>query len=191
MVIILASASPRRCQLLQQIGLEFKVIPAEVDENITASSPQELVKILASQKAQRVANSNPEALVIAADTIVVIDGEVLGKPKDEIQARLMLHMLSGRQHQVMTGLAVHSVDRDYRKTIVETTQVEFRSLTIDEIEAYIRTGEPFDKAGAYGIQERGALLVAGIEGCYFNVVGLPLNQLGLLLRELGVNVLGR
>lgn len=191
MAIILASASPRRSQLLQQIGLDFKVIPADVDENITASSPQELVKFLADQKAQLVANRYPGEIVIAADTIVVIDGEVMGKPAEEMHARLMLHKLSGRRHQVVTGLAVHNIDRDFHKTIVETTNVEFRPLSIEEIEAYIRTGEPFDKAGAYGIQERGALLVAGIEGCYFNVVGLPLNRLGQLLGELGVNVLGR
>jgi septum formation protein len=166
-------------------------MPADVDEDIIVSSPQELVKSLASQKAQRIADSYPQAIIIAADTIVVVDSEVLGKPTVEAQARSMLIKLSGRMHQVMTGLSVYCAARDYYQTIVEVTNVEFRSLTIGEIEAYIKTGEPFDKAGAYGIQERGALLVTGIEGCYFNVVGLPLNRLGQILRELGVNVLGR
>lgn len=190
--IILASASPRRNQLLRQLGLDFTVIPADVDEkSVQAASFQELAGKLAHQKAELVASLNPQAVVIAADTIVVIDGRVLGKPEDLAAARTMLGQLSGRAHQVITGLSVHCQAQGYKKTVTEITRVEFRSLNEDEIEAYIESGEPFDKAGGYGIQGLGALLVEKIDGCYFNVVGLPLNRLGLVLREVGVNILGR
>jgi len=189
--IILASASPRRYQLLKQLGLEFTVVPADLDEKaIIAPSPRELAAKLANQKAELIASLYPQAVVIAADTMVVIDESVLGKPDDEEAARLMLSQLSGRGHQVITGLSVHCLAQEYKKTVAEITEVVFRSLSPDEIEAYIKSEEPFDKAGGYGIQGLGALLVEKIDGCYFNVVGLPLNRLGLVLREVGVNILG-
>lgn len=189
--IILASASPRRQQLMQQIGLQFTVIPAEVEEIITGQPPLELAEKLAGKKAEWVSKRYPGAIVVAADTIVVIDNQVLGKPVDRDEARLMLQSLSGREHQVITGLAVYRADMDYRYITAETTQVIFRTLEPEDIEAYLDSGEPFDKAGAYGIQGLGALLVERIEGCYFNVVGLPLNRLGQVLRTVGVKVLGR
>ncbi|MGE5380314.1 MAG: Maf family protein [Methylocystaceae bacterium] len=190
MQIILASASPRRYQLLQQLGLDFLVVPADVNENITAASPWELAEELARQKARRVASLYPQAIVIAADTMVVIDGQILGKPGSQDEARSMLNRLSGREHQVITGVSVQCQTRGYNKTETETTRVVFRELQSREIEAYIDSRESFDKAGAYGIQGRGALLVTRIEGCYFNVVGLPLNRLGLMLRDLGIYLLG-
>lgn len=174
---------------MQQIGLQFTVIPAEVDEIMTEQPPHELAESLAGQKAQWVSALYPRDIVIAADTIVVIDGRVLGKPQDRAEARLMLQLLSGREHQVITGLAVYEGQKKYATT--ETTSVVFRTLENDDIEAYLNCGEPFDKAGAYGIQGLGALLVERIEGCYFNVVGLPLNRLGQILRKVGVNILGR
>ncbi|MGE5453750.1 MAG: Maf family protein [Methylocystaceae bacterium] len=191
MPIILASASPRRYQLLQQVGLEFMVIPAEIKEDISASSPGKLAEILAAQKAEWVAGQYPQAVVIAADTIVVADERVLGKPADRDDARLMLRLLSGREHQVITGLSVQCLEQHFKKTVTEITKVLFRNLTDEEIETYLHSGEPFDKAGAYGIQGLGALFVERIEGCYFNVVGLPLNRLNQVLREAGINLLGR
>ena len=190
MSIILASQSPRRRQLLGQIGLDhFIVRPARGEEVMDpALSPAQLVEELSRQKAREVAGaSDPGDLVIAADTVVAIDGRVLGKPHDREEACAMLSALSGREHTVYTGVTVCRDDR--MLTQHEATQVRFRSLSPREIQAYVDSGEPMDKAGAYGVQELGALLVEGIRGDYYNVMGLPVCRLGGLLRELGVDCL--
>lgn len=190
MSIILASQSPRRRQLLGQIGLDhFIVRPARGEEIMDpALSPAQLVEELSRQKAREVAGaSDPGDLVIAADTVVAIDGRVLGKPHDREEACAMLSALSGREHTVYTGVSVCRDDR--MLTQHEATQVRFRPLSPREIQAYVDSGEPMDKAGAYGVQELGALLVEGIRGDYFNVVGLPLCRLGQMLSQFGVELL--
>ena len=190
MSIILASQSPRRRQLLGQIGLDhFIVRPARGEEVMDpALSPAQLVEELSRQKAREVAGaSDPGDLVIAADTVVAIDGRVLGKPHDREEACAMLSALSGREHTVYTGVTVCRDDR--MLTQHEATQVRFRPLSPREIQAYVDSGESMDKAGAYGVQELGALLVEGIRGDYFNVVGLPLCRLGQMLSQFGVELL--
>lgn len=186
MKVILASASPRRQALLQQIGITPFVCPADFDEGSgTASQAQEVALHNASGKCAAVAAKMGDELpVIAADTIVVIDNVILGKPQDAAAAKSMLQRLSGRTHQVMTGVAVRYKGQQLSKVCV--TDVSFRQLTAEEIDAYIATGEPMDKAGAYGIQGRGAVLVKKINGCYNNVVGLPLSLLYLMMQRLGV-----
>ena len=190
MKIILASASPRRSQLLEQIGLNFIVHPSQVEEKyIEGQKPHIWVQNVALAKALDVANSLKEGVVIGADTIVVNENLILGKPKDEAEAQLMLKSLSGKKHQVLTGFAiVDGTNTDNYFTQVEITNVKFRSLRDKEIKAYVRSKEPLDKAGAYGIQGLGALLIEEIEGCYFNVVGLPLSKIALGLEKFGVEV---
>ena len=190
MAVILASQSPRRRELLGQMGISHFIIrPARGEEIVDpALEPGQLVEQLSLQKAREVwEQSRPEDLVIAADTVVAIDGRVLGKPRDEAQAFEMLRALSGRQHTVYTGVTVCQNGRVV--TGHEATRVQFRPLSEGEISAYIATGEPMDKAGAYGIQGRGAVLVEGIRGDYFNVMGLPLCRLAGMLRDFGVDVL--
>jgi septum formation protein len=187
--IILASNSPRRRELLEQIGLTFLVAPADVDESVRdGEAPKDYAERLALDKARAAASRAKEGIVIAADTFVVVGDAIFGKPVDAADARRMLSELSGRGHEVLTGLAV--VDAATGRSAVRTsaTGVWFRELSDREIAAYVATGEPLDKAGAYGIQERGALLVERIEGCYSNVVGLPLSLLGEMLREFGVSL---
>ena len=191
MKIILASASPRRLELLKQIGLEFTVRPSQVEEKYSQGlNPKDWVQELALAKALDVANTLVEGLVIGADTIVVKDNCIYGKPKDEGEAIAMLKSLSGQEHLVQTGIAVVDCgDKTNFITEVEVTKVKFRALTDGEIRAYVKSKEPMDKAGAYGIQGLGALLVDGIEGCYFNVVGLPISRLAQGLKKFGVEVL--
>jgi len=190
--IILASQSPRRQELLKQVGLEFEVIPADIDENLLQSvSPIEMVQQLACQKAKFVANGKQKGIIIAADTIVVVDDRVMGKPNTKDDAYQMLSSLSGRVHQVMTGLCVINAEAGKTECGVEQTEVTFRTLSESEIVAYIASGEPFDKAGGYGVQGLGALLVEKINGCYFNVVGLPLSKLFQMLKNQGIDLLGR
>ena len=186
MKVILASASPRRQALLQQIGITPLVCPADFAEgSCTASQAQEVALHNASGKCAAVAAKMGDELpVIAADTIVVIDNVILGKPQDAAAAKAMLQRLSGRTHQVMTGVAVRYKGQQLSKVCI--TDVSFRQLTAEEIDAYIAIGEPMDKAGAYGIQGRGAVLVEKINGCYNNVVGLPLSLLYLMMQRLGV-----
>lgn len=186
MKVILASASPRRNELLQQIGIEPIVCPASYDEESgTAVQASEVAVHNAVGKCRAVAVKQGDALpIVAADTIVVIDNDILGKPADAQEALKMLQRLSGRQHIVMTGVAVQYKGQE--KAFCVETKVFFRSLSQAELEAYIATGEPMDKAGAYGIQGRGAILVDKIEGCYNNVVGLPLTKLYEVLTALGV-----
>ena len=182
--VVLASGSPRRRELLGQMGIEdFEVLPAQGEETAPEGlAPDALVARLALQKAREVAALRPEATVIGADTVVALDGRVLGKPSDEGEAREMLSALSGRRHQVYTGMAVLSGGQAF--THVECTQVEFRPLTAEEIAAYVATGESMDKAGAYGIQGRACVFIRGIQGDYYNVVGLPVCALHELLAQL-------
>jgi septum formation protein len=187
--IILASNSPRRRELLRQIGLSFTVSPADVDESILpGESPEDYAVRVALDKARIAAVRAGEGIVIAADTIVVVGDSILGKPADAREAADMLALLAGKEHRVVTSLAVMDAGTARSVTRTSVTKVWFRDLTKREIEAYVATGEPMDKAGAYGIQERGALLVDRIEGCYSNVVGLPLSLLGEMLREFDVNL---
>ncbi|HEY8417761.1 MAG TPA: nucleoside triphosphate pyrophosphatase [Limnochordales bacterium] len=188
--IVLASASPRRQRLLAETGLPFTVaVPAVDEEAVGGSSPKELAEQRAWHKAQAVARTLSEGLVIGADTIVVCQGQVLGKPRDAEDAKRLLAFLSGRSHRVITGVCVCQAPAGRCLVDSACTKVRFRRLEPDEIERYVATGEPMDKAGAYGIQGRGALLVAGIVGDYFNVVGLPLTLLARLLKEFGVRML--
>ena len=187
--IILASNSPRRKELLRQIGMSFRSDPADVDERILpGEEADEYAVRVALDKASVAAERTGAGIIIAADTIVVLGTTVLGKPADAKDAERMLGMLSGKMHAVITGLVV--MDAGTRKTQkrIAVTNVWFRNLTNDEIVSYVATGEPLDKAGAYGIQERGALFVQKIEGCYFNVVGLPLSLLGEMLVDFGINL---
>jgi len=187
--IILASASPRRKELLKQIKIPFAVMVSNIDEDIPGKeNPEQWVQELALAKAKNVAAGITSGLVIGADTIVVKDGQVLGKPSSYEDAHRMLSFLSGSTHQVMTGIGLVDSLNNKIFTAVEKTEVKFKELTGAEIDAYVASGEPMDKAGGYGIQGRGALLVEGIKGCYFNVVGLPLNRLAIGLRVMGVEV---
>lgn len=184
--LILASASPRRQQLLGQLGLPFTVVVADIDERPhPAEAPLPYVKRMALTKAQQIAQRHPEAFVLGADTIVTIDAEILGKPRDIAHARHMLQRLSGQEHSVVTGLALlqHSTQRTLCDTV--STRVRFRVLTPDDIATYLATEEPFDKAGAYAIQGGGEAFVATVDGCYTNVVGLPVQRTAALLQDVG------
>ena len=182
MNVILASQSPRRRELMALVHTPFTVKAADVDETMDpGKDPFDEVARVSARKAQAVP-CGPEDIVIAADTIVVCDGRVLGKPADKADAARMLTMLSGRVHQVMTGLTLRRGDRLLCHT--EVTQVHFRHLEPSEIEDYVRTGEPMDKAGSYGIQSGGARFAHKLEGDYFNVVGLPVCRLSLLLKQI-------
>ncbi|HHW61455.1 MAG TPA: septum formation inhibitor Maf [Syntrophomonadaceae bacterium] len=189
--LILASASPRRKALLQQIGLSFSTVPASINEDICLSNqPQQLVQDLALRKARYVAADLEQGLVIGADTVVVQDQSIFGKPEDRQDAYVMLSKLNGRDHEVMTGLALVNAETGEKQLAVEITRVYFRLLSSDELYAYIDSGEPFDKAGAYGIQGLGSVLVERIEGCYYNVVGLPLTRLAQMLLNWDIFILG-
>ena len=190
MSIILASASPRRRELMQMLGVkDLKIIPAVGEEKADPDLPPDaLVRALAAHKAKEVAaKCGKDDIVIAADTIVWHAGRVYGKPHTEAEAAGMLHALSGDTHEVYTGVAVLRGGEMILEA--ERSAVHFRPLSDAEIEAYIRTGEPMDKAGAYGIQGKASLFVEGIEGDFFNVMGLPLCRLGLMLNQLGVELL--
>lgn len=194
--MILASQSPRRKQLLEELGYEPLVLPADIDESRKPDeSPVELVESLAAQKAEasrsramREGLSTPDGLLLAADTIVWDEDEVLGKPRDADDARRMLASLSGRWHHVTTGVCAMRLSAqgevEAQRNFSVTTAVEFWPLTAGEIDSYVETGEPMDKAGAYGIQGLGRLLVKGIEGDYFNVVGLPVSRLAREIKEI-------
>ncbi len=174
--LILASASPRRSALLSQIGLTFEIFPSEIEEPIPAKnlSPEKVTQKLAKLKARAVAERYTEGVVIGADTLVLFKKQLLGKPKNREDAKSMLSRLSGKTHRVVTGVALIDVKKKTETTWAEVTKVCFRELCADEIDNYIQSGEAKDKAGAYGIQGRGAAFVKRIDGCYFNVVGLPL-----------------
>ncbi len=178
MNIILASASPRRAQLLRQLGFDFKVHPSHIDEDLEGLRPVELVRTLAKDKALSVASEYDQGLVIGADTIVVFDNRILGKPADEKEALSMLSSLSGNTHLVYTGVSLADASTEEERNFVVETKVTFSTLECELIERYVATGSPMDKAGAYGIQDDwGSVFVERIEGDYYNVVGLPLNRL--------------
>jgi len=183
--VILASQSPRRRELLALVGIAHEVRPADIDETILPGErPAPHAERLAREKTTVIAAREPDAIVIGSDTIVVVDGDVLGKPRDEAEAARMLSRLQGRSHTVMTAVAVSW--RGETRSAVEEVGVTFHSLDAAEIAAYVATREPMDKAGAYGIQGYGATIVARVDGDYFAVMGLPLQRLVRLLRELGV-----
>lgn len=185
--LILASASPRRRDLLTQAGLTFAVIPSTVDEDsVEAMSPEAHVRRLAEAKAWDVADRYPENWIIGADTEVVINGIVLGKPNSADQARQMLEMLSGRTHQVLTGYCICSKKRNHSYSETVGTVVEFKALSQAEIKWYIETQEPYDKAGGYAAQGLGSVLIKRIDGSYTNVVGLPLCEVVASLIKAGV-----
>lgn len=178
MQIILGSASPRRKEILENAGVRFRVCPANVDESTDIKEPSELVMELSRRKANALDAENE--IVVTADTVVAIDGKILGKPKDKADAYRMLELLSGRVHQVFTGVSVKSTDTI--KTFCEKTDVYFKKIDGGDIEEYIKTGEPMDKAGAYAIQGKGAVFIEKIDGDYLNVVGLPWSRLYDVLR---------
>ena len=183
--VILASQSPRRRELLALVGIAHAVQPADIDESaLPAEEPRSQCERLAREKVATIAARAPNALVIGSDTIVVVDGDVLGKPRDEAEARAMLGRLSGRSHIVMTAVAARW--RGQERSAVEEVGVTFHALSRQQIAEYVTTREPMDKAGAYGIQGYGATIVARVDGDYFAVMGLPLQRLVRLLAELGV-----
>ena len=190
MDIVLASGSPRRKELLTQMGLTFRVVVSDADESVDkALPPQNQVEIISQRKAEAVAALvGPQALILAADTIVVLDGQIMGKPHSTQEASEMLGRLSNNTHTVYTGFTLRQGERTL--TQAEATAVTFRELTAEEIAAYVATGEPMDKAGAYGIQGLGSLLVRSIHGDYFNVMGLPVCRVGLAMGEFGIQPLG-
>ena len=189
MGIILASESPRRKELLARMGLDFTVRVAPIDETMDPfAHPADEVARVAQLKAKSVYSyCNDGDIIIGADTIVVCDSLVMGKPRSESEAFSMLRRLSGREHQVMTGLCVLT-DR-YEETVTVTTTLRMRPLSDEEIRAYIATGEPMDKAGSYGIQGFASMFVVGIDGDYYNVMGLPICTLSMILRKCGVKLL--
>ena len=202
--IILASQSPRRKELLEQMGLEFEICPAKGDEVITKTIPEEVVMELSKQKAEEVAamvssfgenhkeiTTPSDILVIGADTVVAYDGKILGKPKDEEDAKRMLTMLSGNTHSVFTGVTLVLIDKNGRAgelVFYEKTDVKMHALTEMEIDRYIATGEPMDKAGSYGIQGKCAIYVEKIDGDYNNVVGLPIARIYHELKNIGIDM---
>lgn len=183
--LILASSSPRRRELLTQVGINFQVVPSEFVEHAGLDwSPAQMVMANAMGKAHQVAQSQLHAVVLGADTIVVCQGRVLGKPQDRNDAGCMLRLLADGWHEVLTAIALVHAARGITRSDIVTTRVHMRPITDDELERYLDTGEPFDKAGAYGIQGMAGQFVDRIEGCYFNVVGLPLSRTTQLLREM-------
>lgn len=183
--LILASNSPRRKQLLEQVNISFSVLPSEVDEVYDRlQNPIEIVKFLAEKKAHSIYEQNSDAVVIGSDTLVVLNGVILGKPIDENDAREMLKQLSGRTHSVITGVAIMSSEKQV--TFAVETFVTFYELCDEEIEYYVQTMEPLDKAGAYGIQGIGAFLVKELKGDYFSVVGLPIARVVRELAQFGI-----
>lgn len=187
---ILASQSPRRAEILRRLGLSFVVEPSDVDESSVAlSDPRDTVVQLAAMKARAVRDRHPSDIVVSADTVVVIDGEVLGKPFGDADAARMLRALSGRSHSVLTGLAIIHGATGLEKTGCEETKVVFREMSPREIDWYVSSGEPCDKAGAYAIQGLGGLFVDRVEGNYYNVVGFPLTLFVRLMEDLGIFVL--
>jgi septum formation protein len=195
MKLILASSSPRRAEVMRNAGFVFEVRPADVDETRQAHEAAEayvsrIAKAKAETVAQRVRAAGERAIVIAADTTVVAEGQILGKPRDADDARRMLRLFSGKTHEVLTALCVINIPTGKEALHVERTRVDFLKMSEEEIESYIQTGEPFDKAGAYGIQGIAGRFATSIEGCYFNVLGLPLSRLWTTLQELGWKEVG-
>jgi len=185
--IVLASSSPRRRELLHSIGIPFDVQPSAVEETQQAGEDvQTYVQRLAMEKARDVATANPSDWIIAADTVVYLDRNVLEKPKDDGDAVSMLRRIRGREHVVYTGLALHCQERSYRDVRIVATRVRMTAMSDDEVGWYVATGEPMDKAGAYAVQGIGALFIESIEGNYTNVVGLPLTTLLEMMKNAGI-----
>ncbi|MBE6553380.1 MAG: septum formation protein Maf [Ruminococcaceae bacterium] len=188
MQLILASKSPRRREILENLGVRFEIVTADTDESTAERDPCRLVEILAARKGEAVrekmraeGRSLSDCVILASDTVVAAESEILGKPRDRADARRMLKMLSGATHRVVSGICLIRGERIY--TAHEVTEVTFDPMSEDEIEAYINAENPFDKAGAYAIQGRASAYIRGIRGCYFNVVGLPIHRLACLWRE--------
>jgi nucleoside triphosphate pyrophosphatase len=184
--LILASESPRRYELLKQVGLHFDVIPSGIEEDyIKGESPRKHVLRLAEAKALDVGNQHPDRWIIAADTIVYVDHSILGKPKNREEAKKMLRRLSGKEHRVLTGFSVRHLERGKGDQEAVQTAVKVKKLTQAEMEWYVETGEPFDKAGGYAVQGMGSFMIESIKGSYTNVVGLPIYELIQMLSRLG------
>ena len=191
MKVILASSSPRRQELLQRLDCPFDIILPDVDESILApeTNPEQYCTSLAEMKTKNISQKHPQALVIGADTIVVLGDQILNKPDDRVQAENMLSMLSGQTHQVYTGVCLERMENNIHHTFSEITMVTFRKLDKQDILHYIETCPPYDKAGSYGIQDWSAVYVKNIQGCYDNVVGFPLSRFYHELKKMGINLL--
>ncbi len=188
-VLVLASTSPRRASLLRQLEIAFEVVDPGDVENSESSDPIMHVRENALKKVEAVSARYPDRIVVAADTIVVLDGRIIEKPKDADDAKRMLLVLSGRIHTVISAVAVVIKEKSLCDIQTEETKVSMRRLGEDEIDAYVATGEPMDKAGAYAAQGIGAVTIEGVEGCFYNVVGLPLSLLHDMLKDAGLNTL--
>lgn len=186
--MILASASPRRKEILENFGFSFKTIVKNIDETSDKTRAEEKILEIAEKKAKAAAIDFPDENVIGADTVVVVDGKILGKPKDEKEAFSMLKSLSGRSHEVITAFSFININKNISYSDYEITKVYFKNLTDDEINWYINTKEPMDKAGAYGIQGKGAFFVEKIEGDFFSVMGFPLGKFVRFLNKTGFNL---
>ena len=188
--IILASSSPRRKEILSKLRLPFTVAVSDYEEDMTLPMPPaELAQYLSAGKARAVAKSHPDAIIIAADTFIIYGNHVLGKPKTEERAREMLRMLSGQENDILTGVTILDSSDNHHYSFSEITKVFMKVISEDTITAYIKTGEPLDKAGAYALQELGAILIDRIEGDFFNAMGLPLARLALELQKFGIRTL--
>jgi septum formation protein len=188
--IILASASPRRKELLEKIGLKFEVEPSNYAEDMHSKlNPDELARAISLGKARAVASKHKNAIVIAADTFIVFRGKIMGKPNTEAKARKMLMTLKGKSHSVITGFTIMDTEENKVLTKSVETVIHIKKLTPKEIDAYVKSKEPLDKAGAYAIQGLGSVIVERIEGDYFNVMGLPLSALAESLKEFGIHIL--
>lgn len=186
--MILASASPRRTEILENFGFSFKTIVKNIDETSDKTRAEEKILEIAEKKAKAAAIDFPDENVIGADTVVVVDGKILGKPKDKKEAFSMLKSLSGRNHEVITAFSFININKNISYSDYEITKVYFKNLTDDEINWYINTKEPMDKAGAYGIQGKGAFFVEKIEGDFFSVMGFPLGKFVRFLNKTGFNL---
>ena len=188
--IILASASPRRKELLEKIGLKFEVEPSNYAEDMHSKlNPDELARAISLGKSRAVASKHKNAIVIAADTFIVFRGKIMGKPNTEAKARKMLMTLKGKSHSVITGFTIMDTEENKVLTKSVETVIHIKKLTPKEIDAYVKSKEPLDKAGAYAIQGLGSVIVERIEGDYFNVMGLPLSALAESLKEFGIHIL--
>jgi len=186
--MILASKSPRRREILSQFGFEIEVEAAEIEEVSDKETIVDQLMDISMKKSAEIAKNNPGKYVVSADTAVIIDGEMLGKPKDEEEAYTMLARLSGRVHEVITAYTLFNLEKGISYSHYDTTKVYFKNLTDQEINWYIETGEPMDKAGSYGIQGKGSILVERIEGDFFNVMGFPLSKFYEDLKSLGIDI---
>ena len=186
--MILASASPRRKEILENFGFSFKIIVKNIDETSDKTRAEEKILEIAEKKARAAAIDFPDENIVGADTVVVVDGKILGKPKDEKEAFSMLKSLSGRSHEVITAFSFININKNISYSDYEITKVYFKNLTDDEINWYINTKEPMDKAGAYGIQGKGAFFVEKIEGDFFSVMGFPLGKFVRFLNKTGFNL---